>query len=206
MSNDRRNSTSTISPFECNTCGILLNLDWKKLPQLPEFRTNVCTTDEDKLTRENILWVQKYYSIEKKALSSSELDSIRTTSNILDEITVPTHKSIDFTKTARNAINDLFIIEDATTVNGFINSHTYLKELLIEASEEIKKYFPEAELILEVISDPESDENSDELVLSILTDLEVRESIKRRNEFDRDWWLKNIRRTKGNLCIDIEYK
>ena len=99
-----------------------------------------------------------------------------------------------------------FSTEDKSEISVFLENYPYLFNLVMEAKSEIAKYFPDAELILEVLTDPESDEESAELVLSILTDLEVRESITRLDEFDRNWWDKNIRRAKGNLCITVNYK
>jgi hypothetical protein len=104
------------------------------------------------------------------------------------------------------------IIDDKSAVLRFLGDHSYLNDLLTEALFEITKYFPSSALNLEVMTDPDSDveiyspgKGNAELVLSILTTLEVRESIEKRNKFDRDWWVKNIRRAKGKLCITIDY-
>jgi len=103
-------------------------------------------------------------------------------------------------------LKSYFRIERENDVLQYLMANMHLIPLLLEAKEEITKYFPFSESSLELLIDPESESKREELILSILVDLPVDEALKLRNRFDQSWWGKNIKRAKGNLCITLEYK
>jgi hypothetical protein len=79
----------------------------------------------------------------------------------------------------------------------------YLVSLLFKAYSRIMEFFLGSRLILEVISNPEED-NDSQLVLYISTNLKPEIALKKLDEFDEQWWLNNLQCARGKLCIDIE--
>ena len=75
--------------------------------------------------------------------------------------------------------------------------------LLREAREKLDGYFPTSEVSLEVITDPEA-ESDYQLVAAVSTDLPGEDAYRKLKEFDRDWWLDELERSQGLLCISID--
>lgn len=87
----------------------------------------------------------------------------------------------------------------------FLKERQYLLPLLLEAREEILKYFPQSSLSLELKADPEAEDNS-QLILYIQTNLPFKEALDQLDKFDEQWWLDKVDQAKGNLCIDLAFK
>jgi hypothetical protein len=103
------------------------------------------------------------------------------------------------------ALFTLFIPRGQEAVVAFLKRNDSLLPLLFEASKEIRKYFPESCLFLELISDPDG-EDPDQLFAYISTDLPPREARPKLKALDRDWWLDAVGRAQGKLCISLEYQ
>ena len=102
-------------------------------------------------------------------------------------------------------LEPFYRLRDRAQVLGFIQQHTFLVPLLLEASEPLRKYFPGSEAFLEVVTDPEVIGDR-ELVVSVLTDLDPGEAVPKLKRFDKDWWLNSSDRAQGKLCITLEYR
>ncbi|RLI75446.1 hypothetical protein DRP05_14820 [Archaeoglobales archaeon] len=103
---------------------------------------------------------------------------------------------------------ELMELEAKYTINDPIKTIKFLKEnkdvfniLTTEAYDEIRKYFPNEELILDVLTDPESDDQI--MVLYINTKLKPQEALKKLKELDENWWLGKASRN-NNLCIHLQ--
>jgi hypothetical protein len=99
-----------------------------------------------------------------------------------------------------------FSFRDKGAVIRYIDDHPHLLPLILDANEHINRHFPSSEMFLEILIDPDSDKYRGKLILYISTDLPAEKAIQLRERFDRHWWIKNIRRAKGNLCITLEYE
>lgn len=93
---------------------------------------------------------------------------------------------------------------DWASVDLYLNENPVIREILLEASERIHDYFPNAPLILSLHADPKAIDPK-ELVLSISTDLQPKEARARLKKFDYDWWLPRIHKAR-HLIISLEYK
>lgn len=100
-----------------------------------------------------------------------------------------------------------YTVRDQIEVQHVLRRYRFLTPVLAEALERIPRYFPCSPLSLWVMSDPERDtsDDTDELVLSIETSLEVAEAMERRERLAEDWWLDALPATKGRLSIDVEF-
>jgi hypothetical protein len=76
---------------------------------------------------------------------------------------------------------------------------------LVEAYDNIEAFFPSAELILEVVTDPEAKRDK-ELVVFIHTSLTPDEALDKLERLDRNWWLDASLDAGGKLCIHLEFE
>jgi hypothetical protein len=112
--------------------------------------------------------------------------------------TVPPNFSIQ-------ALENQYIFKDRNQVTSYLENHSFLVSLLLEAYSKIETYFPEhPQVFLEVFIDPEVSDDT-QMVASIKTNLSPDEALERLDSFDRQWWLPSMDRAKGELCIHVEF-
>lgn len=92
-----------------------------------------------------------------------------------------------------------------TAVEDFLKENPFLVRLLFDAYDRIREYFgPGTRLALEVISDPEAEEER-ELFLFIQTRLPPKAARTLLAVLDREWWLDAMLDAKGEMTISLEY-
>lgn len=102
-------------------------------------------------------------------------------------------------------IRKLFVFRNPPEVSEFLHAHPFLVPLLVEAHGRISQYFaPSPEVILEVITDPEAEDDR-ELFAFIRTALPPDEAMRKLDGLDQEWWLEASSRAKCLLNIDVEY-
>lgn len=101
-------------------------------------------------------------------------------------------------------LSKIYKLREPSKVLEFLSNNISLIPVVVEAYEKIKKYFPQADAVLEVISDPEA--TNEELVIFIRTSLSPDEAFKRLEQFDKDWWLDTSLKAGEKLCIHVEFK
>lgn len=95
-----------------------------------------------------------------------------------------------------------YIINNKAEVGRFLGQNTFLIPLLGLLYSPIQSFFPDTPLSLEVIRDPEIPDQI-QLLVNILTHLEIKEALKQLRNFDLTWWLKNAPLAQGKLIIDL---
>lgn len=98
----------------------------------------------------------------------------------------------------------LYAFRRREEVLNFLGLNPFLMPVLVEAQAELKTYFPNAELYLEMFTDRETIEG-DHLIIFIATDLRGTEALKILDRFDDTWWINNIDRVGGKISINLEY-
>lgn len=93
-------------------------------------------------------------------------------------------------------------VENQELVGQFLNENPFLVPLLDLVKTNIELYFPDANLTLEVLNDPEIP-NYVQLGVFIYSDFELEEAIDRLHNFDHSWWIKNSPLAQNKLLIDI---
>ena len=101
-----------------------------------------------------------------------------------------------------SSIESLYSLKRKTAVTRILDEYSFLIPLLLEAREKIDPYFPNPEVSLEVIADPEA-EGDYQLLASVSTGLGAEDAYRRLKEFDRAWWLDALGRSQGLLCISV---
>jgi hypothetical protein len=90
-------------------------------------------------------------------------------------------------------------------VQRFLENNKFLILILLEAYFEIRKYFANTQVFLEVDTDPEV-KNDQQLVAFIATDYSPDEALRALKQFDEDWWLDTLDRAQRKLCISVEFE
>ncbi len=97
-----------------------------------------------------------------------------------------------------------FQLRDAGSVLEFVENDPSLVGLLLEAREQIRQWFPDAVIFVEVENDPDTITHH-RLIVSIGTLLDAPETLQALEHFDRSWWLKNLDRAKGKVTVTVEF-
>ena len=91
-----------------------------------------------------------------------------------------------------------YIFRERVDVTQALEEYPFLVPLLLEAHDKILRYFPDAQLFLEAIADPEATDDS-QLVAFVATGLAPSEALSRLEQFDKVWWLDALERAQGKL-------
>ncbi|MTJ08397.1 hypothetical protein [Anabaena sp. UHCC 0204] len=103
-------------------------------------------------------------------------------------------------------INDFYTVENTVDVNRFLQNHSNLINVILEAHPQIRKYFPTEELRLKLYVDPESSE-WEYLIISICANPEsADEGLNKLDEFKENWWSDASYGVAVNLSIDLEFE
>jgi len=104
-------------------------------------------------------------------------------------------------------IEELYDLRRSQEIHRFLQIHSYLVPLLLEIYEKLTVYFEPlfARPILEVITDPES-ENDQDLFVLVPTQDSPAEALARLDQLNREWWLDVLHWARGKVTIDIEYR
>ncbi|MEA5579024.1 hypothetical protein [Anabaena sp. UHCC 0451] len=103
-------------------------------------------------------------------------------------------------------ISKFYTIKNILDVNRFLQDHSNLIDVLVEAHPQIRKYFPTEKLRLKLYVDPESPE-WDKLVLYICASPEsVDQALNQLDELDENWWIDASLGVAVNLCIHLDFE
>lgn len=90
------------------------------------------------------------------------------------------------------------------SITAFLDQYPEITTKLFEARENILKFFPNHSFALEVMADPEN-EDDPQLILYIQTTLSPDEAIERLDKFDDEWWLDVDIAIQEKVCLTVEY-
>lgn len=123
----------------------------------------------------------------------------------MTEIQTPELTTTSLSQADIEQLEQHYTLREPQEVLDFLNKHSFLIPLLLEAPDKIHHYFPDAPLSLAIAIDPESSSpDSDELVILIETDIDADESVDNLWELNKAWWLTAERRSQGKMFIDLE--
>ncbi len=102
------------------------------------------------------------------------------------------------------SLEKLYSWRGKTEILEFLEINDFLIPILLEAPDKICHYFPDAELFLELVTDPETVDDA-MLELAICMNLNPDESVEKLNQFQDDWWLNLSDKIRQPLCPILEY-
>jgi len=93
---------------------------------------------------------------------------------------------------------------DDRAVDQFLTANNFLVDLLCTVAVKLEEHLLRCELFLEVISYPDSIDDK-QLVVSVRTDMSDDDADDALEKFDDDWWLDNLHRAQGKVCVVLEF-
>ncbi len=102
-------------------------------------------------------------------------------------------------------IEKLYLFRKANVVKSFLEEHPFLIPLLQEAHIQIKRYFPNSDVVLEVVTDPEIPDEK-QLVAFIVVEQTAEEASQALDRLDEEWWLDALDRAQDMFHITLEFK
>lgn len=103
------------------------------------------------------------------------------------------------------ALERLYTFREATSVLKFLQVNRFLVPLLAEAYRHIRNFFLQAEIFLEVVTDPEVI-GEEQLVIFIAVEQNADEASQALSQFDEDWWLDAMEQVQDKLCVTLEFR
>ena len=110
----------------------------------------------------------------------------------------------EFLQKEIETIKEHYTFRGKAKIYEFLNNNSELKPILLEANKQIRKYFTNEELILEMLSIAE-EEIWNLLVIKIQTKLSTIEARNKFKLFKKDWWLNASYGINDKLMINIEF-
>lgn len=90
-------------------------------------------------------------------------------------------------------------------ITDFFNNHIGIADYLYEAPQVIAKYFKDANLNLELVFDPEIENDDGELFLYIEVDMDVKNAHNKLDEIDEEWLLSRVGKDSGKFNLNLEF-
>jgi hypothetical protein len=99
---------------------------------------------------------------------------------------------------------DFYVKGEQAEFFDFLSKNAYLFPLVTQAYHNIKLYFTNSPVALELITDPEEPKTSQIAMKVLIKDLSPHAAVKKLRDFDQDWWLDNLPLAKNKLVIQLE--
>jgi hypothetical protein len=94
-------------------------------------------------------------------------------------------------------------IPDEEEFLAFLERYPAVAPLLFDIRSNIRRFFGEDRVRLDMFHDPEWPQDDPELVVNIQTALEPMEALARLQKFDDEWWIKQLSETRPPLIVSI---
>ncbi|MGK7878302.1 MAG: hypothetical protein AB4426_34870 [Xenococcaceae cyanobacterium] len=101
------------------------------------------------------------------------------------------------------SLQQLYTFRKPTAIVKFLEKYPFLVAILQSVPDKTIDYFPNSQLFLEYVTDPEIDD--EQLVVYIATDLDPDEAVDRLWQLGDNWWLNALEKAQGQLGIDVEF-
>ena len=96
-----------------------------------------------------------------------------------------------------------YTLRDQVEVWQFLRRHSFLVQLLLDTHREIKAYFPNSEVFLDMSIEPEEADDKENLIGSIATDLPSDEAIETLEKFYDNWWWQASKKADGRVAFGL---
>lgn len=102
-------------------------------------------------------------------------------------------------------IFEIYQVLEPAKVSSYLNENSFLKNLILEAVPNIKRYFLTPQLFLQVVTDKE-DPADTRLVISIYPTEEPKEAFDKFKELRQAWWFDASELGQDRLEIILRYR
>jgi hypothetical protein len=107
------------------------------------------------------------------------------------------------TTTTFQPLHRTYALRNEAEIAAFLHQYPFIEPLLQDAPGHIRAHFPESALSLEAYYDPE--DNFDQIILWVETNLEPSEALAQRDAFYEQWWFDALAQIQRRLTINLEY-
>lgn len=108
--------------------------------------------------------------------------------------------------TTIRSVESLYTVRRPEEVYQFLSDNPRLVDALLEAPQHIRKYFKDAELVLEMETDPEAERLIQMLFIYIQINIEPEDAIVKLHQLDNSWGMAIAGLANGKLCVHVEYQ
>ena len=96
-------------------------------------------------------------------------------------------------------------ISDEEEILAFLERYPTVAPLLFDIRSNIRRFFGEDPVRLELFYDPEWPEDGPKLVVNIQTHYASREALDRLHQFDDEWWIKSRDEIDAPVMVSFEH-
>lgn len=136
-------------------------------------------------------------------LPETDQDAIATI--IIEKIATKEISTLTLSPADIESLEKLYTFRVRTKVLQVLQKYSFLVTTLQSVPDNIRNYFPDSQLFLEVVTDPEITDYL-QLFILIATNIEPDEAMDRLDKFENDWWLHTPYEVRSLVCIDVEYQ
>jgi hypothetical protein len=101
-------------------------------------------------------------------------------------------------------LGEFYFFRNVVAVRHFLCAHPQLTRVLLEARAYLQKHFPDPQVVLEVVRDPEA-EGWNQLFAYILTRLPVNEAQAQLDKLDEEWFLHQPEQVDNLFNFNLEF-
>jgi hypothetical protein len=101
-------------------------------------------------------------------------------------------------------LGEFYFFRNVVAVRRFLRAHPQLTRVLLEARAYLQKHFPDSQVVLEVVRDPEA-EDWNQLFAYILTRLPVNEAQAQLDKLDEEWFLDQPEQVDNLFNFNLEF-
>lgn len=101
-------------------------------------------------------------------------------------------------------LGEFYFFRNVVAVQRFLRAHPQLTRVLLEARTYLQKHFPDPQVVLEVVPDPEA-EGWNQLFAYILTRLPVDEAQAQLDKLDEEWFLDQPEQVDNLFNFSLEF-
>lgn len=102
-------------------------------------------------------------------------------------------------------IERIYSVRNRESVFWFLDCHPKIVPVLIEMYVQVQCRFPDSELFLELVSDPE-DLLDHQIVVQVSTDKGAAEALEALSRFDEEYWLDVVGEIGEFVCVNLEFR
>ena len=94
-------------------------------------------------------------------------------------------------------------ITDENEILSFLERYPTAAPLLFDIRTNIRRFFAEDPVRLDMFYDPEWPQDNPQLVVNIQTSLEPMEALARLHKFDDEWWIKHLSENRAPIIVSM---
>ena len=109
------------------------------------------------------------------------------------------------TQVAMSELAQDYQFDEEEDIIAFLGRYPDVAPVLLEIRSNIRRFFDQEEVRLEVFEDPEWPDDDPTLVVNIQTQFASGEALDRLHRFDREWWIVQLKTVDAPLLVSFEH-